>query len=252
MRNPARTATTSAALMVGLALVVFVAVFAAGLKTTFGGQLDRLRQGRRSWSSAEDFRAASRQRPNARCGTFAGVDAVTSLLIDQVEVNGTKSNIDHRPHDRPSTRRSLHERLRVRLGRTGRTTLVAQLGAGDALIEEQFAKAHGLEVGDRYRIRTPSGGGASLRVRAIYTRSDDPAGNDRHARHDAGGVHRPGPVRPLRCGRRGSGRGRRSAASPPCARRLSRRRGAGQGRVQAHDRGPAGTRSSTCSTPCWR
>ena len=37
MRNPARTATTSAALMVGLGMVVFVAVFAAGLKTSITG-----------------------------------------------------------------------------------------------------------------------------------------------------------------------------------------------------------------------
>ena len=37
MRNPARTATTAAALMVGLGLVVFVAVFADGLKSSFDG-----------------------------------------------------------------------------------------------------------------------------------------------------------------------------------------------------------------------
>ena len=35
MRNPGRTATTAAALMVGLGLVVFVAVFANGLKASF-------------------------------------------------------------------------------------------------------------------------------------------------------------------------------------------------------------------------
>jgi putative ABC transport system permease protein len=42
MRNPGRTATTSSALMVGLALVVFVAVFAAGMKATVNGSFDRL------------------------------------------------------------------------------------------------------------------------------------------------------------------------------------------------------------------
>ena len=35
MRNPGRTATTAAALMVGLGLVVFVAVFANGIKASF-------------------------------------------------------------------------------------------------------------------------------------------------------------------------------------------------------------------------
>ena len=42
MRNPARTATTAAALMVGLGLVVFVAVFAQSLKASFTDSIDRL------------------------------------------------------------------------------------------------------------------------------------------------------------------------------------------------------------------
>ena len=42
MRNPARTASTAAALMVGLGLVVFVAVFAAGLKTSITGSVEQL------------------------------------------------------------------------------------------------------------------------------------------------------------------------------------------------------------------
>ncbi len=39
-RNPARTATTAAALMVGLALVTFVAVFGAGLRAAFDRSID--------------------------------------------------------------------------------------------------------------------------------------------------------------------------------------------------------------------
>ena len=41
MRNPARTARTAAALMIGVGLVVFVAVFAAGLRTSFTSALDK-------------------------------------------------------------------------------------------------------------------------------------------------------------------------------------------------------------------
>ena len=40
IRQPQRTAVTAAALMVGLALVVLVAVFAAGLKATINGTVD--------------------------------------------------------------------------------------------------------------------------------------------------------------------------------------------------------------------
>ena len=41
MRNAARTARTAAALMIGVGLVVFVAVFAAGLRTSFTSALDK-------------------------------------------------------------------------------------------------------------------------------------------------------------------------------------------------------------------
>ena len=40
-RNPARTANTAAALMIGLGLVVFVAVFAQGLKASFTDTFDK-------------------------------------------------------------------------------------------------------------------------------------------------------------------------------------------------------------------
>ena len=165
MRNPGRTAVTSAALMVGVGLVVFIAVLTAGLKTTFGGQLDRLVK-----AEIVVFAEALEPIPAATeraVRNVRGVDAVTSLLIDQVEVNGTKSNIitDLMTAVDPRSLQSTYAFDWV----NGADEVVAQLGAGDALIEEQFAKAHGLEVGDRYRIRTPSGGGASLRVRAIYT-----------------------------------------------------------------------------------
>ena len=42
MRNPGRTATTAAALMVGLGLVVFVAVFANGIKASVSDTIDDL------------------------------------------------------------------------------------------------------------------------------------------------------------------------------------------------------------------
>ena len=41
-RNPARTALTAAALMVGLGMVVFVAVFTAGLKASINDSIGRL------------------------------------------------------------------------------------------------------------------------------------------------------------------------------------------------------------------
>ena len=40
LRNPGRTASTAAALMIGLALVTFVTIFAAGVKGSVGDAID--------------------------------------------------------------------------------------------------------------------------------------------------------------------------------------------------------------------
>ena len=45
MRKPGRTAVTAAALMIGLAVVVFVTVFAAGISDSVGNAIDRNFQG---------------------------------------------------------------------------------------------------------------------------------------------------------------------------------------------------------------
>lgn len=42
MRNPSRTATTAAALMVGLALVTFVSILGQGLRTSFSDSVEEL------------------------------------------------------------------------------------------------------------------------------------------------------------------------------------------------------------------
>ncbi len=86
MRNPGRTATTSAALMVGLALVVFVAVFAAGLKTSITGSLDELVRADIA-VTAKGFQPLP---PNAQDAVRAvqGVYASTGQYMDQIQVNG--------------------------------------------------------------------------------------------------------------------------------------------------------------------
>ncbi len=40
MRNPRRTASTAAALMIGLALVTFIAIFGASAKESFASSID--------------------------------------------------------------------------------------------------------------------------------------------------------------------------------------------------------------------
>jgi putative ABC transport system permease protein len=164
MRNPGRTAATSAALMVGLGLVVFVAVFAAALKSSFGEQLDRLVR-------ADVFITDQSMRPVARgvqgrMAEIPGVQASMPLYYDQIEVEGRASSVtvDALLGVDPAKLRSVYAFEWVE----GSDALLARLQGERALIEEQFAKRHGLDVGDRYSVETPSGGRGSFSVLGIY------------------------------------------------------------------------------------
>ena len=159
MRNPARTATTSAALMVGLALVVFVAVFAAGLKTSITGSVEeRVRAD--IAVTAKGFQPLP---PNAQeaIRDVPGVYASMGQYMDAIQVDGKPVNQMTDTLDGVEAR-LLHEVYRPKWLRGGSDALIGRLRGDTALIEEQFAETHGIAVGDRFRIETPSGGKATL------------------------------------------------------------------------------------------
>jgi putative ABC transport system permease protein len=164
MRNPARTAITSAALMVGVGLVVFVAVFTAGVKSTFSGQIDELVK-----ADVFVFSESFEPIPAATAREVAGVPGVThvaSILFDQVEVNGRSSNPtrDTMTAIEPDGLKATYSFKWIE----GNDGLIDRLGRNEALIEEQFAKTYHLDVGDGYRVVTPSGGRAWMHVSGIY------------------------------------------------------------------------------------
>ncbi len=163
-RNPGRTAITSAALMVGLGLVVFVAVFAATLKSSIGRQVDELVRAD-VFVYSQDFQPFP-SRTTKVVSEVPGVTAAVPMLFDQLEVNGEKSNAatDYLVGLDPSQLADVYTFDWV----DGDDSLLAQLGDDNALIEEQFAKTHELEVGDRYEVVTPSGGEATLRAIGEY------------------------------------------------------------------------------------
>jgi putative ABC transport system permease protein len=159
MRNPARTATTSAALMVGLALVVFVAVFAAGLKTSITGSLEELVRADIA-VTAKGFQPLP---PNAQLTvrSVPGVDTAMGQYMDAIKVNGKAANQTTDTLDGVESRLLLSS-YKPKWLHGGTDALVGRLHGDTALIEEQFAETHGIAVGDRFRIQTPSGGTATL------------------------------------------------------------------------------------------
>jgi len=157
-RNPARTASTSAALMVGLGLVVFVAVFASGLKATLSGDMDQLING--------DYVATSENFEPLPAGAgpmianVAGVRSGSPQWVDRIQVNGRSVN---------GTTDTIHgvdpvqfqDVYRFQWKEGGTNALIAKPSGAGALVEQEFAKTHGVEQGDTFTVETPSGGWGS-------------------------------------------------------------------------------------------
>ena len=164
-RNPARTAITAAALMVGLGLVVFVAVFAAGLKQSMNGGIEeRLRSDLMVTTNSVSPLPAGAQK---RVAAVPGVTGTTAQYFDQVQVNGEKLNAITDIVNALDGER-LNE-VYAFDWRDGDDTAVAKLdGPGNALVEEQFAKQHGIRVGERFEVRAATGPHATLTAVATY------------------------------------------------------------------------------------
>jgi putative ABC transport system permease protein len=169
VRNPSRTAVTAAALMIGIALVTFVAVLGQGLRASFGGSLedqidtDYVLVADDTFSPfAPEAGEALRRNPD--------VAAVTSIREDQVQAFGDKVGIDR---IEPATIARFYEFN----WDPGSDAVLAQLGADGAVVSRSFADDHALRVGSRFRALAPDGTRLTLTVRGIdKPESFDPLG----------------------------------------------------------------------------
>ena len=165
MRNPGRTATTSSALMVGLGLVVFVAVFAAGMKATVNGSFDRL-------LTSDLIVTSESMEPlpvdaGEALAAVPGIRGVTPQFIDRVQVNGEPSDavVDIVNGVDPQHLRALWA---FEWRKDGSDALLDRLTGSAALVEEQFAKAHGIGLGEDFIVQTPTGARVHLQALGEY------------------------------------------------------------------------------------
>ena len=151
--------------MVGIGLVAFVAVLAQGLRVSFHDSLDRLFAADVVVQPSTSFgpvpagaAAAIRHVPGA---------ASTAIRFDQVKVAGSRgSNMltDVVIGVEPSTLRAVYTIDWLH----GSDQLLTQLGPGQILVEEQFARSHHLTVGGRVGLTTPTGRSARLHIVGEY------------------------------------------------------------------------------------
>jgi putative ABC transport system permease protein len=159
MRKPGRTATTAAALMIGLALVVFVTIFAAGLKTSVANTIDETFRGEIVLQNSDGFSPIPREAVE-RARQVDGVDTVSSITYATGALPNGGENVRVAAVD-PAT---LGTVLALTF-ESGGPSVLAGLGPRDAILDDNFARDKGLKVGDTLRLRTPLERTASFRVR---------------------------------------------------------------------------------------
>jgi putative ABC transport system permease protein len=160
MRKPGRTATTAAALMIGLALVVFVTIFAAGLKTSVAKTIDESFRGEIVLQNSDGFSPIPRDAV-ARARRLQGVSTVSSITYASGALARGGQTVRVAAVD-PST---LGQVLALTF-KSGDPSVLAGLGPRDAIVDDNFARDEGLEIGDTLRLRTPLERTVSFRVRA--------------------------------------------------------------------------------------
>jgi putative ABC transport system permease protein len=159
-RNPARTAVTAAALMIGLAVVAFVTVFAAGIKSSVASAIDESLQGQLVLQNSDGFSPIS-PRAAERAERVPGVRTVATLRTAQAQVaGGGKERVSALSRDAGRV-------LDVDWVEGGPATL-RRLRDGEVVVDKSLASDRGLELGDEVRFLTQIGSRPSLRVVGEY------------------------------------------------------------------------------------
>src|SRR3954454_15157220 len=158
MRKPGRTASTAAALMIGLALIVFVTVFAAGINSSVAKTIDESFRGELALQNSDGFSPFPRDALDVARGVD-GVSTVSSITYATGALPQGGGTIQLAAVDP----RTLGDVLALDFG-AGGSAAFAALGPRDAVLDENFARDKHLKIGDTLRVRTPTEKVATFRV----------------------------------------------------------------------------------------
>jgi len=164
VRNTARTASTAAAMMIGLAVVTFVAVFVYSAKSSFIDVFEHQVLG--AFVVIDGRNQGPQPLPGGVTDAVRGVpgvETVAAISGQQVQVEGDKKAFLYAtsPAAIPSV-------LEFKWLHGGSDALIGELSGDTALVEEQTANASGLSPGSEVTITTQQGEKRKLTVIGEY------------------------------------------------------------------------------------
>jgi putative ABC transport system permease protein len=158
-RNPARTASTASALMIGLALVTFVALFAQGLRAPFEDAVNKLFIGDYAITSSGSFAPISAGAGKALRGK-PGVIVESPIRAGSAKFLGSVHDISAVDANVPKV---------VGLDwKLGNDSVPAKLGQTGFFTDSDYAKKHHFRLGSPLKVEFPSGQSASVRLLGTY------------------------------------------------------------------------------------
>ncbi|MFN8018676.1 MAG: FtsX-like permease family protein [Acidimicrobiales bacterium] len=168
MRSPRRTASTAAALTIGVALVAFITIFASSVQTSVNDSIGSGFKGDYIVSPVNQFSFGGvSPKLGDQLAAIDGVETVTAINIvpgQLVLPNGSKPT-DVLGGVDPATFDQVFEAQMA-------SGSIADLTDGGIVIDKTVAKQEGLSVGDKVKVTAQSGRKRDFTVEAI---SDDPA-----------------------------------------------------------------------------
>jgi putative ABC transport system permease protein len=157
-RTPARTARTAAALMIGLALVTFVATIGAGMRSSAEDSLDAIVDADYVLTSENGYSPFTTAAGDA-LARAEGVEVASSLrsesavaFEDEIGVMGMDRNFA--------------ETFNVFMV-AGSDVTAETLSGDQAIVRESFAEDNDLAIGDEFEITTPAGVPVTLTVAGL-------------------------------------------------------------------------------------
>jgi len=165
-RNPQRTASTAAALMIGLALVTLVATLASGIVASFRGAVNDLFTGDYAITALNNFSPIPTDAAEA-AAKAPGVTAVGNVRTGEVLVGGEEG-----PSFATAVDPGMAQVIRMDW-KEGSQEVFSTLGDDGVFVDDGYAEDHDLRLGSPFDLTFPNGNKRTFAVEGIF---DPPTG----------------------------------------------------------------------------
>jgi putative ABC transport system permease protein len=163
-RNPARTASTASALMIGLALVTFVAIFGQGIRSSFEDAVNKLFVADYAVTSTNTFNPIEAEAGKALVGK-PGIEDVSAIRAGTARYLGSNNDIT-------AVQPNLNKDVAMEWTQ-GSNAVPGELGLDGFFASKDYVKDHHLSLGTPVTLQFSSGKKTTVRLKGVW---DEPKG----------------------------------------------------------------------------